>query len=59
MQEIRKLAVAYLNFCPEFKELSEKIASAAGKHATEIGSGRVGRTKKIDKEERAILAVRV
>ena len=56
--EIKQLAMTYLDFSPEYKDLSEKISTAAAKHATEIGTGRVGRTKKIDKEERAILAVR-
>ncbi len=50
MQEIKELAMAYLKFSLEFKDLSEKIASAADKHATEIGSGGVGRTKNIEEE---------
>lgn len=58
MEEIKELAKAYLDFSPKYKQLSEKISSAAAKQATEVGTGRVGRTKTILKEDRAILAVR-
>ena len=56
--ELGGLMMSYLDFSGKNHKLAEKICGAASAHAAEIGSGRVGRTKQISMEERAILAVR-
>lgn len=50
--------VAWLGFAREYEQLATEIAEAAASRAVEVGSGRVGRTKKLPLEERAALAAR-
>jgi hypothetical protein len=49
---------AFLNFAPEHAVLAEDIAVNASERAAVVGSGRVGRTRKLSVEERAALAAR-
>jgi hypothetical protein len=49
---------AFLNFAPEHTALAEAIAVDASERAAVVGSGRVGRTRKLAVEERAALAAR-
>lgn len=57
-EELEGLMYSYLNFSKRYSKLAHKICSEALKRATVIGSGRVGRTRLISAQERAILAVR-
>ena len=56
--EMEELMFSYLNFSKRYAKLAHNICSQAAEHATTVGSGRVGRTKQISMEDRAILAVR-
>jgi len=49
---------AFLDFAPEHSPLAEAIAEDASVRAAAVGSGRVGRTRKLAVEERAALAAR-
>jgi hypothetical protein len=57
-QELTEAVVAYLSFAPEHAELAESIAAEAAQRAAEVGSGRVGRTRTIEIDQRAALAAR-
>lgn len=57
-ENLEKLMIEYLNFSKRYAKLALKICSQATKHATIVGSERVGRTKQMSLEDRAILAVR-
>lgn len=48
----------YLGFASKYEELAHDIAEAVAVHATEVGSERVGRTRKLSLEEKAMLAAR-
>jgi len=48
----------FLDFAPEHTALAEAIAENASVRAAVVGSGRVGRTRKLGVEERAALAAR-
>ncbi len=48
----------FLAFAPNHRALADEIAEAAARHAGEVGSGRVGRTRTLSLEERASLAAR-
>ena len=50
--------MAYLSFAPEHAELAQSIADEAAQRAGEVGSGRVGRTRKLTLDQRAALAAR-
>jgi hypothetical protein len=50
--------LAWLDFRPEHADLAREIATAAADQAVVVGSGRVGRTKKLSIDERAALAAR-
>lgn len=57
-QELAETIVAFLDFAPEHGELARTIATKSAERAGEVGSGRVGRTRKLALEERAALAAR-
>lgn len=46
----------YLDFVPRHEQLARNIAEAVAEHATQVGSERVGRTRKLSLEEKAALA---
>ena len=48
----------YLGFASKYEELARDIAEAVAARATEVGSERVGRTRKLSLEEKAMLAAR-
>jgi len=48
----------FLAFAPEHSELAEEIAAEAATRAAVMGSGRVGRTRTLSLDERAVLAAR-
>jgi hypothetical protein len=48
----------YLSFASKYKELARDITEAVAAHATEVGSERVGRTRKLPLKEKAMLAAR-
>lgn len=57
-QELAEAVVAFLGFAPEHADLARSIATEAAERAGEVGSGRVGRTRRLTLEERAALAAR-
>lgn len=57
-EELEAAMIQYLDFTPEYTELAHNIAREAAYQATEVGSGRVGRTRSLSLEEKARLAVR-
>jgi hypothetical protein len=57
-QELAEAIVAFLDFAPEHSDLAASIATEASDRAGEVGSGRVGRTRKLELDERAALAAR-
>lgn len=56
--ELRAAILVFLDFREAHQDLADKIADEASARAAVVGSGRVGRTKKIDIEERAALAAK-
>jgi len=48
----------YLGFAPKHEKLARDIAKGVAEHATQVGSERVGRTRKLPLEEKAMLATR-
>lgn len=54
--ELADAIVAYLDFAHEHTELARQIAEGAATTASQVGSGRVGRTRTLDLDERARLA---
>jgi len=48
----------YLDFEPKHKKLAREIAKEMAEHATQVSSGRVGRTRKLTLEDKAALATR-
>jgi hypothetical protein len=56
--ELTQAIVAYLAFTPAHQTLAESIAREAAERAAVVGSGRVGRTRRLPLEERAALAAR-
>jgi hypothetical protein len=56
--ELAEAIVAFLDFVPEHAELAATIAADAAGRAGEVGSGRVGRTRKLSLDQRAELAAR-
>lgn len=57
-KEFAEACFQFLNFVPDQKDLAWQIAWGAASVATNVGSGRVGRTKKLPLEKKAELAVR-
>jgi len=57
-EQFKQKVYEFLDFAPEYESLAKEIAEAAADHATQVGSGRVGRTKKLLIEQRAELAAR-
>ena len=57
-QGLAEAIVAFLAFAPEHADLARSIATEAAQRAGEVGSGRVGRTRKLSVDERAALAAR-
>ena len=57
-QQFVETAYRYLAFAPKHKKLAQDIAGGAAESATEVGSKRVGRTRKLPLEEKVELAVR-
>lgn len=56
--ELEEAIVRFLAFVPEHHELARRIAKETAAHAAVVGSGRVGRTRKLTLDERAALAAR-
>jgi hypothetical protein len=56
--ELRAAIVAYLDFADEHAALADEIAAAAATRASEVGSGRVGRTSTLTLAKKAELAAR-
>lgn len=56
--EMRDAIHQWLDFAPEHTDLSSDIADGAAAKATVVGSGRVGRTRTLNVDERAALAAR-
>ena len=57
-QELTEAIIDYLGFAPEHGDLAQAIAAEAARRAAEVGSGRVGRTRTIEIDQRAALAAR-
>lgn len=57
-RQLEQAMLAYLDFAPEHSVLAEEIARGAASRAAVVGSGRVGRTRKLALEEKAALAAR-
>jgi hypothetical protein len=57
-QELTEAIIGYLGFAPEHGDLAQAIAAEAAQRAAEVGSGRVGRTRTIEIDQRAALAAR-
>ena len=57
-QELEVAIVRFLAFAPEHQELERRIASDTAAHAAVVGSGRVGRTRKLTLDERAARSAR-
>ena len=55
---LERAVLEFLSFAPQHKSLALEIAEGSVAHATPVGSGRVGRTRKLSLSERAELAVR-
>ncbi|WP_448073564.1 DUF2293 domain-containing protein [Georgenia yuyongxinii] len=56
--ELAAAILAYLDFDAAHADLADQIANGAAGHAAIVGSGRVGRTRKLSLEDRAALAAR-
>lgn len=56
--EMEAAILTFLDFAPQHAELARSIAAEAAHRAAVVGSGRVGRTKKLSLAERAELAAR-
>lgn len=56
--ELAEAIVEFLDFAPEYADLAHSIATEAAGRSGEVGSGRVGRTRKLTLDERASLAAR-
>ncbi len=56
--ELEDAVRRFLAFAPDHRALGDEIAEAVARHAGEVGSGRVGRTRTLSLEERASLAAR-
>jgi hypothetical protein len=56
--ELRAAILGYLDFVDEHAPLAGQIADAAATRASEVGSGRVGRTSTLTLAEKAELASR-
>ena len=57
-QELEDAIVRFLAFAPAHQELEQRIAKETASHAAVVGSGRVGRTRKLTLDDRAALSVR-
>lgn len=57
-QQFEEAVYEYLGFAPKHEKLARDIARAAAERATQVGSERVGRTRKLSLEEKAALAAR-
>jgi len=57
-KEFAEACFQFLDFVPEYEDLAWQIAWGAASVATDVGSGRVGRTNKLPLEKKAELAVR-
>ena len=55
-RELEVAIVRFLAFAPEHQELERRIARDTAAHAAVVGSGRVGRTRKLTFDERAALS---
>lgn len=57
-QVFAEAVLSYLDFAPRHQALAQKIAQEVAGRATEVGSGRVGRTARLTLEDKAELAAR-
>jgi hypothetical protein len=56
--ELEDAIVRFLAFAPSHQGLEQRIAKETAAHAAVVGSGRVGRTRKLTLDDRAALSVR-
>lgn len=56
--DLEEAIVRFLAFVPDYQELAQRIAKETAAHAAVVGSGRVGRTRKLTLDERAALSAR-
>ena len=56
--ELEGAILRFLAFAPTHQELQERIAKETAAHAAVVGSGRVGRTRKLTVDDRAALSAR-
>ena len=56
--ELEEAIVGFLAFGPKHQELARRVAKETAAHAAVVGSGRVGRTRKLTLDERAALGAR-
>jgi hypothetical protein len=56
--ELEDAIVRFLAFAPAHQGLEQRIAKETAAHAAVVGSGRVGRTRKLTLDDRAALSVR-
>ena len=56
--DLEQAVLAFLSFAPEHEALAREIAHDAAAQATPVGSGRVGRTRRLSLSRRAELAAR-
>jgi len=56
--ELEAMILRFLAFAPGHGDLADEIAREAATRAAEVGSGRVGRTRMLSVDERAVLAAR-
>lgn len=57
-QELEDAIVRFLHFAPAHQDLERQIAEETAAHAAVVGSGRVGRTRKLTLDDRAALSAR-
>ncbi|MFW0859078.1 MAG: DUF2293 domain-containing protein [Dehalococcoidia bacterium] len=57
-EQFAEAVYKYLGFAPRHEKLARDIARGVAEHATQVGSDRVGRTRKLPLEEKAMLAAR-
>ncbi|MEW6048703.1 MAG: DUF2293 domain-containing protein [Bacillota bacterium] len=57
-QELERAIIQFLSFDAAHADLAQQIARKAAIHAAEVGSGRVGRTRKLSLQDKAELAAR-
>lgn len=57
-EQFAEAVYEYLSFAVKHEQLAHDIAKAVAEYATQVGNERVGRTRKLPLQEKAMLAVR-